>query len=91
MRHADGRRSAWVLEGKMKLFVWNYVERASDNYHDCGGIVVIADSLERAREIVAERTGKDDKPCEAMTKIPDLTRDCEGPEYVAIHPDAGCC
>lgn len=71
----------------MKLFVWDRVEKASPNYHDEGGVVVIAGSLERARELVEKQA----PGCEAATVEPSLVRECEGPEYLTIHPDAGCC
>jgi hypothetical protein len=71
----------------MKLFVWNDVTKATDNYHDGGGIVVIADSLERARELIEQKS----PGCSAATEDPDLVRECEGQEYIAVHRDAGCC
>lgn len=71
----------------MNLYIWHRVEKASGNYHDGGGVVVIAASLDRAREMV-EATAKG---CAASTEEPDLVRPCEGPEFIAIHPDAGCC
>jgi hypothetical protein len=74
----------------MKLFIWNNIDGVSRNYHDGGGLVVIAASLERAREMIV--TEDRCKPtCAALTVDPDLTRECEGEEYFAIHPDAGCC
>lgn len=75
----------------MKLFVWNNVDHVSDSYHDNGGVVAIAESLQRAREIIAEATRHAEKPCAAMTIEPDLSRECDGPEFIAIHPNAGCC
>ena len=72
----------------VKLFVWNEANAATDNYHSGGGIVAIAPTLERARELIGAEAPEN---CEALTKEPDLTRECAGPEYVAIHPDAGCC
>lgn len=73
----------------MKLFMWDCVRRATGSYHDEGGIIVIAETLERAREMVA--ADKERVNCEALTTNPDLIRECEGPEHIAIHQDAGCC
>lgn len=75
----------------MKLFIWHRVDNATDNYHSEGGVAVIADSLERAREILKPRTGKNDRECEALTTEPDVVRECEGPDAVFVFPDAGCC
>lgn len=73
----------------MKLFIWDYVSNATGNYHDEGGIIVIAETLDRAREMIG--AAKEREACEALTKDPDLTRECEGPEHIAVHQDAGCC
>jgi hypothetical protein len=75
----------------MKLFVWNDVDGVSHNYHDGGGVVVIAETLDRAREIIVSE-GRSKPDCGALKADPDLVRDCAaGEEYIAIHPDAGCC
>lgn len=75
----------------MKLFIWHSVSYVSSNYHHEGAVVVIADSLDRAREMIAEKTAKCADGCGAMVVDPDLTRECEGPELIAVHIDAGCC
>jgi hypothetical protein len=74
----------------MKLFIWNDADNASDNYHSGGGVVVIADDLARAREILKPATAENGR-CEALSAPPDLVRECEGPECVFVHPNAGCC
>jgi len=33
----------------MKIFVFNYIEKVSDNYHDGGGLVIIAKDIEHAQ------------------------------------------
>lgn len=71
----------------MKLFVWDRVDQATSRQHREGGVVVIAVSLERARELIKEAAPH----CEALTAEPSLSRECEGPEHLTIHPDAGCC
>jgi hypothetical protein len=71
----------------MKLFVWSNVERVTGSYHDGGGVAAIAETLERARELLVKQAPE----CEALTADPDLVRDCDGPEYLEIFPDAGCC
>lgn len=87
-----GRASVSDIEqgrSSMKLFMWDRVGHASGNYHDEGGIVVIAETLERAREMIA--ASKERAKCEALTMTPDLVRECEGPEHISVHEDAGCC
>ena len=36
----------------MNVYIWQRVDHLTHNYHDEGGIVVIAHSLDRAKEIV---------------------------------------
>lgn len=71
----------------MKVFVWNSVSNLTDNYHSGGGLIVFADTEERARELaVAEGvTFSDDE-------LPDDVRIVDGGlEKVYVMPDAGCC
>ena len=72
----------------MKVFVWEYVENCSGNYHSDGGIVVFASCEMRAREIANAIEGCDIKEDEK----PDYVRRVYGSdERVFIFPDAGCC
>lgn len=62
----------------MKIFVWQYVDGLTDNYHDGGGVVVVAESLERARQLVP-----------ALKDEPDRAFEVAGPavEESLIFPD----
>ena len=67
----------------MNVYIWESIEFVSDNYHDGGGLVVVAESLDAARELLrveTESTGYGGaifktKPvpdnCEAFTADPD--------------------
>ena len=72
----------------MNLYVWKNVEKVSGNYHDEGGIMVIADTLDAARELIKASAPEG---CGAVTEEPDPVRKCDGPETVLVFPDAGCC
>ncbi len=72
----------------MNLYIWDSVRSATSNYHSEGGIVAIAETIDRAREMVAKECGPN---CGALADMPDLVRECSGPEYITVHPDAGCC
>lgn len=80
----------------MKVFVWKYLDHLTSSYHSGGGLVVFADSLERAREI-AVKAGEwkgypEKKPCVQVEAEPDDVREVAGgEEAVYIMPDAGCC
>lgn len=70
----------------MKMFIWESVSGLTCNYHDGGGLVVVASSLARARELAP---GKSD----ALTVEPDKTytlADSEE-ERTFVFPDSGCC
>lgn len=72
----------------MKVFVWERIEECTGSYHSEGGLVVFAESEERARELANAQTGCKLKPSE----MPDEIRECaDGPERVFVMPDAGCC
>lgn len=72
----------------MNVYVWHQIERASDSYHTEGGVVVFADSEERARTLANDREG-----CHiSESEKPDEVRACSnGNERVFIMPNAGCC
>lgn len=72
----------------MKVFVWKEILRATDNYHPYGGLVVFAETEERARELANMERG-----CKLMPEeVPDEVREVVGGgELVFIMRDAGCC
>jgi len=72
----------------VKVFVWQRVNKCTDNWHEEGGIVVFAETEDRARELANAKDWTDIKSSEN----PDAVRECgDGPEQVFLMPDAGCC
>jgi hypothetical protein len=71
----------------MKVFVWEDISNLTDNYHSGGGLIVFAETLERAMELaIADGVTFDD------LETPDDVRIVEGgEEKVYIMADAGCC
>lgn len=74
----------------MKVFVWEYVDSVSNNYHSEGGLLVVAKDEDRARELI------ENHPHACVTD--DEWRDViiinaeEGEqERIIAFPDAGCC
>lgn len=82
----------------MKIFIWKEVAGLTNNWHDGGGVAVVAEDLESARKALVEdgvRTEAkgDHEICEALTKDPDGSYqlvDAEGPA-IFYFPNAGCC
>lgn len=72
------------------LFVWESVGDLTENYHDGGGVLVIADNLELARELLAKSVPSG---CDAFRQPPDFTASVakETEDKVTVFPDAGCC
>jgi len=72
------------------MFVW---ERASDvtgSWHPEAGVLVIANDLERAREMLRAEAVKDSS--DIFTNDPDYSTSVgANEEQVFIFPDAGCC
>lgn len=71
----------------MKVFVWGYLGKVSDNYPSGGGLLVCARDYDRALELIARERHieVDDKPCITY----DVNSDAK--EHIEIFPDAGCC
>lgn len=71
----------------MNVFVWKRIKNCSDNYHSEGGVVVFAETLNRAKALAAA------EGCTfADGEEPDEVRAVAGgEEKVFIMPDAGCC
>ena len=72
----------------MKVFIWENVEKCSDNYHSDGGVVVIAETEERAREIANLEPGCNIQNDEEVSYV---VGTYSKKEKVFIFPDAGCC
>ena len=70
----------------MKVFVWSYIDHATDSYHSSGGVVVFAETIERARELAAAAGAQIGK-----NEAADEVRDTTGDEACYIMPDAECC
>ena len=74
----------------MKMFVWARVAYASNNYHHEGGILVVADNLSKAREVILKECSE---KCGALTEEPNFSLEVLEPasQTIFIFPDAGCC
>jgi hypothetical protein len=72
----------------MKVFVWQQIGNATENYHPQGGLVVFAETEERARTLANAVGGCALKPEEMPEEVRDVSG---GEERVFIMPDAGCC
>ena len=73
----------------MKAFVWKRIEKVSNNYHEDGGLLIIAENLRRAREIAITRDGT---PMIGVADEPDFIFEATAyQEEVIAFPDTGCC
>jgi hypothetical protein len=72
----------------VKIFIWEEIERATDNYHSSGAVVVVAESEESARVLASDKGVKFDSK-ETVDCV--YVIDGEAPEYVGVFPNAGCC
>jgi len=69
----------------MRMYIWNYIDKLTNNYHSGGGAVVMASSLERAKSLLVEKGAKE---------VPEASEEYEvyaNDERVFIFADAGCC
>lgn len=75
----------------MKIFIWKDVEKVSESYHSGGGLVVIAESIDRAKHLSRE-TGYIQDPLPTPDMIMALhPMHRNDPEQLIVFPDAGCC
>jgi hypothetical protein len=72
----------------MKVFVWERAEHVTNNWHTEGGLVVFAETEDRARELANAERGCELKPEESPDEVRDVAG---GEEKVFVMPDAGCC
>lgn len=71
----------------MKVFVWQSLSCVSDNYHSDGGLVVFAETEDRAYQLATEQGVRFYE-----NESPDDVRVVEGGiEAVYVMPNAGCC
>lgn len=85
-------------------YLWDYTGPVSDDWHNSGGLLIIAPNLETAREAWAQYA-KDKKlgDATATDRAPDVEmrgiqtlwipegQDQVGDAFVFVFPDAGCC
>lgn len=71
----------------MKAFIWHEIKSVSDNYHQEGSVLIIAESIERARQLAF-----DDGNISGVDSDPDFIFDANNyEEKVVAFPNAGCC
>lgn len=69
-----------------RIFIWERVGELTDNYHDSGGVAIIAADLAAARRLLPR------SECEAHTKPPTFESEIASDEdRIFEFPDAGCC
>lgn len=72
----------------MKVFVWERIQKVSNAWHPEGGLVVFADTENRARELANQEEGCKLRPEEKPDEIREVLG---GEEKVFTMLDAGCC
>jgi hypothetical protein len=76
----------------MKVFIWERIQKLTDNYHSDGGLVVVAANLQRAVELAeAEEVEFSKGDYDELTPSNVYNTDDSAEEKVFIFPDAGCC
>jgi hypothetical protein len=88
--------------GVMKIWIFNYIDELTENYHGSGGLVVIAKN-ESARDKLINANKDEFNHCwrdeeapypiiskEEMEKV--ICFECDATEEaIFVFPDAGCC
>lgn len=71
----------------MKLYIWNYLEGLTDNYHSGGGLVIITDRDPNE----AWRDYSSKGPLRELPEADTTVEVVSDKEQVWVFPDAGCC
>lgn len=75
----------------MKTYIFDYISDLTDNYHSGGGLVIIADNKEDAKELYASKNFDVEFYDEWWDDL-SMEYECLAEEKnVFIFPDAGCC
>jgi len=70
----------------MKIYIWRNVEKLTTRWHDDGGFVAVAESLEAARAMSPEECGARVTEPDAEYELADGV-----PAAEFVFPDSGCC
>ena len=71
-----------------KIWIFEYLEKVSNNYHEGGGLVVVSSNLEQAKfDVKAQKDIEvsDEDWSNALAGKTDL------PKRIIVFPDSGCC
>lgn len=85
----------------MKCFVWQRIEGITSNWHDCGGLLIVAKSLKHAQRLLEETVQSSPSypdPLRYLKEVilpkPDCTfnlAESHTKTKIMVFPDAGCC
>lgn len=81
----------------MKVYIFEYIEGLTNNYHDSGGLVVVGrDALDVYMRKVKELNDEESEYSKysVLRELPEpsaVFETTETEEHIYIFPDAGCC
>lgn len=81
----------------MNIYIWESLDMVSTNYHEDGGLIIVAESLADAKEQANLHNQKEswsrikiDKDPDFVYPLADLGEN-KIDKRVIVFPDAGCC
>lgn len=74
----------------MNVYVFEWVDQVSGREHAGGGLLIVAKSVERAKEMIADETYVDVTD-EEWAKVIVIKSYVKSEERLIAFPDAGCC
>lgn len=74
----------------MNTYIFKYIDQVSENYHSGGGLLIVAESKERAIELIDDESYVEVTDEEWAEAIVIKTFKSEK-ERLITFPDAGCC
>lgn len=91
------------IDTHMNIYIWRNVTNMTDRFHSEAAVLVVAETVERARQLADEFGARTDGTNGRMGDAPDGRRmeladdpdfvypTTENIEQVVVFPDAGCC
>lgn len=74
----------------MKVFIFESINQVTSSWHPEGGLVIVAQSKERAKEMIS--ASKDISVTESeWEKVVVIETKYNEEERIIVFPDAGCC
>jgi uncharacterized membrane protein YvbJ len=75
----------------MNMFIFENADKVSDNYHEGGGLVIVAADIEQVKQLVEATNGSVRLSDDDINKVIVYPLKGSHEAKIFVFPDAGCC